>query len=137
MKYRLLYAVLFLLSVFFSSCEDKNETDDIRSLIVGAWQLTSVQIDGTNADLTAYPDIIQFQPNYIFQSYNTITQTKVRGGWSYESDMLTVSVYLPAAFYVLKADAQNLSLKRLDFNTAGMLSTTIQEYRRIADSEIP
>ena len=98
--------------------------------IAGSWQLSSVQIDGTSADLTAYPDIIQFQPNFIFESYNTATQKQVRGGWSYENGMLNISVYLPAAFYIVKADAQNLSLKRLDFNTGGTLSTTIQEYRK-------
>ena len=130
MERRLLHFILFSLFVFFFSCENKDEAEDMRQMIVGSWQLISVQIDGTNVDFTAYPDIIQFQANYIFQSYNTTTETKVRGGWSYEGEMLNISVYLPAAFYILKADAQNLSLKRLDFNTEGTLSITIQEYLR-------
>ena len=134
MKCQLLYFVLLFLPVFFFSCEDKDKADDIQHVIVGSWQLISVQTDGTNADLTAYPDIIQFQSNFIFQSYTTITKTTVRGGWSYENGMLNISVYLPAAFYVIKADGQNLSLKRLDFNTGGTLSTTIQEYRRVSES---
>jgi hypothetical protein len=133
-KRRFLYLVLFSLPVLLFSCKDKDETEELRNAIVGTWQLSSVQRDGVDVDLTAFPDIIQFQPNYIFLSYATSTQVKVRGGWSYDGDMLNISVYLPAAFYVLKADALSLSLKRLDFNTGGTLTTTIQEYRRTSES---
>jgi hypothetical protein len=135
MKKQLILTLLVGLLAFFS-CEDKDEAADIRNTIVGVWQLSAVQIDGATVDLTAFPDKIQFQSNSIFQSYNTATDIKIRGGWSYEGDMLNISVYLPAAFYVLKADAQNLSLKRLDFNSGGTLSETIQEYRRISDESI-
>jgi hypothetical protein len=130
------FPILCLLFSLFS-CEEKDDSEDVKNAIAGTWQLTSMQIDGTATDLSSSPDVIQFQSNAIFQSYNTITQVKVRGGWSYEGDMLNISVYLPAAYYVLKADAQNLSLKRLDFNTEGTLTTTLQEYRRSPDSEMP
>jgi hypothetical protein len=133
-KHQILYWFPFVLSMLFFSCKDKDETGGMKNAITGTWQLISVQKDGVNADLTTFPDKIQFQANYIFQSYNTTTQVKIRGGWSYEGDMLNISVYLPVAFYVLKADAQHLTLKRLDFNAQGILGETIQEYRRTTES---
>jgi hypothetical protein len=105
--------------------------EDLKNAIVGSWQLSSVQINGTDVDLTAYPDIIQFQANYIFESKNSTNNETVRGGWSYEGDMLNISVYLPAAFYIVKVDSQNLILKRLDFNSSGLLIETILNYRKL------
>jgi hypothetical protein len=137
MKKRLFTLTVCCLFLSFLSCEDENEADNIKNAIAGTWQLTSVKIDGTEAATSSFPDVIQFQPNFIFQSYNTSTQIKVRGGWSYEGDMLNISVDLPASYYVLNANAQNLSLKRLDFNTGGDISTTILEYRNTSDLEIP
>jgi hypothetical protein len=133
-KHLFLYLFLCCLLPLSFSCEDKDEADNLRNAIIGTWQLTSVQINGVSAEPSAYPDdIIQFQPNYIFQSYNTTTEETTRGEWSYEDEMLNISIYLPVAFYVLEANAQNLSLKRLDFNSEGTLTTTIQEYRKIND----
>jgi hypothetical protein len=103
----------------------------MRNAIVGSWQLSSVQIDGTNADLTAYPNTVQFKANYIFESKNSADSETVRGGWSYEGNMLNISVYLPAAFYIVKVDSQNLILKRLDFNSSGLLIETILNYRKL------
>jgi hypothetical protein len=130
-KYRFLYLLIFCFPVLFFACEEKNEADSVRNAIVGKWKLLSVAIDGVEADVTVYPDSIEFQSNAIFRSVRSTTQETVRGSWSYEGDMLNISVYLPAAFYVLKADAQQLLLKRLDFNSEGSLATTIQEYRRV------
>ena len=127
-------AVLFLfLSV--SACNKDNEADDIRDAIVGTWKLTSVTVDGANSD-SSYPDLIQFQENFIFQAYTTETGVKNRGGWSYEGDMLNISIYLPAAFYIMNLDSKNLSLKRYDFKTDGALQTSVQQYQRTSDSEL-
>jgi hypothetical protein len=132
-KYRFLYLLIFCFPILFFACEEKNEADSVRNAIVGKWKLLSVAIDGVEADVTAYPDNIEFQSNAVFQSGHSTTQETVRGGWSYEGDILNISVYLLAAFYVLKADAQQLLLKRLDFNAEGTLTTTILEYRRTGD----
>jgi hypothetical protein len=130
-----LAACLFL--SFLSCADDKDEAAEIQKEIAGTWQLISVTADGADADISSYPDFIRFQANSIFLSYREATEVKERGGWSYTGEMLNISLYLPAAYYPLKIDAQNLSLKRLDFNTEGALSTSILEYRRTDDSKIP
>lgn len=138
MKKNSIFFALLCCLLSFSSCNDEDEADSIRTAIAGTWQLSSVVVDGNNlSDLSAYPEFVQFQSNSIFQTYDKLTDVKERGGWSYENDMLNISIYLPAAYYVLKVDAQYLSLKRFDFNVEGALSTTIQEYERSVDSEIP
>ncbi|MDR2805191.1 MAG: lipocalin family protein [Dysgonamonadaceae bacterium] len=130
-----LIAFLWILS--FSCCDDKNEAEDIQANLVGTWQLTSVQIDGVSVDIAAHPGFIRLQENKIFLSYHAATQVLIRGGWSYEGNMLNISTDLPVAYYVLKADGKTLSLKRQDFNADGKLSTTIRDYQRTADSQIP
>jgi len=130
------YAVALSLFLPVFSCSKDDAAENMRNDIVGTWKLTSVSIDGSNADISTFPDLIQFQEKFIFQEYRSSTSTKTRGGWSYEGDMLNISIYLPAAFYVVSITNQNLTLKRYDFNTDGSLRTTIQQYQRTADSEI-
>jgi hypothetical protein len=126
--------LLLFLPIFFFILDDK--ADDMRNAIVGTWKLTSVTVDGANMDISTYPNLIQFQANTIFQAYNSSTSVKNRGGWSYEGEMLNISLYLPAAFYIMNIDAKNLTLKRYDFNTDGSLRTTIQQYQLTNDSEM-
>ena len=130
------YSAVLFLFMTISACSKEDKADNMRDTIVGTWKLTSVSIDGSSADISTYPDLIQFQSNSIFQAYNTSTKVKNRGGWSYEGEMLNISIYLPAAFYIKNVDTKNLSLQRYDFNTEGSLKTTIQQYQRTDDSEL-
>jgi hypothetical protein len=130
-----LAAILIFLP--FSSCENKDEAEDIRTNLAGTWQLASVRIDGLAVDTGAYPEFIRLQENRIFLSYDAATELLIRGGWSYEGNMLNISTDLPAAYYIEQADGKTLSLKRLDFNADGKLSTTVRDYRRTDDSQIP
>ena len=130
------YGIVLLFILAITACNKNNETDDMRNAIVGTWKLTSMTVDGESADRSSFPDLIQFQSSSIFQAYNTSTSVKIRGEWSYEGGMLNITSYLPAAYYITNVDGQNLTLKRLDFNTDGSLRTTIQQYQRTADSDI-
>jgi hypothetical protein len=130
------YGIVLFFILSITACNKDNEADDMRSAIVGTWKLISLSVDGTNADTSSYPDLIQFQSSAIFQAYNTSTSVKIRGEWSYDGSMLNISSYLPAAFYIVNVDGQGLTLKRFDFNTDGSLKTTIQQYQRTADSDI-
>ncbi|MDR0546966.1 MAG: lipocalin family protein [Dysgonamonadaceae bacterium] len=128
-----IFSCLFVLSLL--SCEKEDAAGDIRASLVGSWQLASVEIDGNEADLTAYPAFVRFQSNQLYQSYDG--STLVRGSWSYENGMLNISTDLPAAYYVEEVNSQTLSLKRKDFNTEGQLSISIKHYQRADNSQIP
>jgi len=130
------YAVVLSLFISILACSKDDDSKNMRNDIVGTWKLTSVSVNGSNADTSTYPDLIQFQSNSIFQAYTTSTSTKNRGGWSYEGDMLNISLYLPGAYYITSINNQNLTLQRYDFNTDGSLKTTIQQYQRTADSDM-
>jgi len=130
------YGIVLLLILSINACKKNNEADDMRNAVVGTWKLSSLTVDGTSVDSSSYPDLIQFQSGSIFQAYNSSSNIKIRGEWSYEGEMLNITSYLPAAFYIMNVDGQNLTLKRLDFNTNGSLRTTIQQYQRTADSDM-
>jgi hypothetical protein len=131
----LIIATLSMLS--FSRCSDNGETEDIRASLVGTWQLTAVEIDDQATDITSSPAFVRFQSNQIYLSYDATANVVTHGGWSYEGNMLNISVDLPAAYYVLHADAATLSLKRYDFNADGNLRITIRKYQRTDDAKIP
>jgi len=130
------YIIVLSLLIPVIACDKNNKDDDMRNAIVGTWKLQSITIDGTTTDTSAYPDVIQFQSNFIFQAYNTTSKVKNRGGWSYEGDMLNISLYLPAAFYIVNIDSKNLTIKRYDFKPDGSLKSTVQQYQRTNDSEM-
>ncbi|MDR1632529.1 MAG: lipocalin family protein [Dysgonamonadaceae bacterium] len=135
-KYTLPLAVLLVFTLF-PACEDKNETEEIQTNLVGTWRLTSVQTDGAATDIAAYAGFIRLQENRIFLSYDATAGVLTRGGWSYEGNMLNISTDLPAAYYVLRADGKTLSLKRQDFNPGGGLTITVRDYQLTGDEQIP
>lgn len=130
-SYFLLLSVVMLL---FASCD---KDDDTSGKIVGTWQLTKMEVDGQQQDISDTTDILQFQSNSLFVRFIVSTSQKIRGGWSYEGDMLNISPDLPAAYYVVNANGSELILKRIDFNTDGSLKTTIISYQKVADEMIP
>ncbi len=130
-SYFLLLSVVMLL---FVSCDKDDDTSD---KIVGTWQLTKMEVDGQQQDISDTTDILQFQSNSLFVRFIVSTSQKIRGGWSYEGDMLNISPDLPAAYYVVSANGSELILKRIDFNTDGSLKTTIISYQKVADEMIP
>lgn len=129
--------IVLTLGSFLIACEKNSESDPIKAALVGTWELSSVQIDGVDQDLTAYPDYIQFQLNQIYLTYDSPSDVIERGGWSYEGEMLNISFDLPAAYYILLANNQYLNLKRYDFNAEGQLDIRIMQYIRADDSMIP
>ncbi|MDD3078807.1 MAG: lipocalin family protein [Paludibacter sp.] len=130
-SYVLLFCCLSLLS---TACK---EDVDIPDLLVGTWQLTEVKVNEQSEDISDKTDLIQFQANSIYQSYNTTTEEKNRGGWSYQGNMLNISLDLPAAYYVETISENSLELKRFDFGTDGELLTTQLFYEKAADDLIP
>lgn len=129
--------IIYFLVLFFFSCKDENGTNNISGLLAGTWQLSTVQVDELDMDLSTYPGYIRFQANQVYISYDEIRQEFVRGGWSYDEGMLNISVDLPAAYYISQVDADDLLLKQLNFKTDGELSITIKHYLRTDDSKIP
>lgn len=115
-------------------CQDEIKTSD---QIVGTWKLTKLQINGNSEDISSMSDLIQFQANSIYQSYNTTTEEKNRGGWSYQGNMLNISLDLPAAYYIESVNATTLELKRFDFETNGNLKTSLYFYEKTNDNLIP
>lgn len=135
MKNRLSYFLLLsVVMLLFASCDKDDDTSD---KIVGTWQLTTMEVDGQQQDISQTTDILQFQSNSLFVRLIVSTNQKIRGGWSYEGDMLNISPDLPAAYYVVNANGSELILKRIDFNTDGSLKTTIISYQKVADEMIP
>lgn len=119
-----------------ASCSD--DDDQIDKDIVGTWQLTEMSVNGASVAITGLDDVYQYQKNTIFQRYNTTTKAAPkRGGWSYEGDMLNISLDLPSAYYILNISSNKMTLKRLDFDTDGTLKETITVYDRVDDSLIP
>lgn len=135
MKNRLSYFLLLsVVMLLFASCDKDDDTSD---KIVGTWQLTKMEVDGQQQDISQTTDILQFQSNSLFVRLIVSTNQKIRGGWSYEGDMLNISPDLPAAYYVVNANGSELILRRIDFNTDGSLKTTIISYQKVADEMIP
>lgn len=129
------YALLVCcLGILVTSCKDEDKTSD---LIVGTWKLTAVQVDGNSEDISTKADLIQFQANSIFQSYNSSAGVKTRGGWSYEGNMLNISLDLPAAYYIESVNSTSLELKRYDIKEEGGLQTTLLFYEKANDDLIP
>ena len=122
----------------FSSCSD--DDDDNSSNIIGAWQLTSKTVEGTNVDISGQQQIILFQSSQVFKRYFTsgVDQGKYRiGGWNMSGTTLNISVDQPATYYIQQSDATTLSLKRFDFGNDGSLQATISNYQRVSESLLP
>ena len=140
LKKKYFFFIVVLPLIFsIASCDKEDKADEVRKAIVGTWELISVTVDGQALDadeLLSYPSLVQFQSNSIFQVYNQSTGKKTRGGWSYEGDMLNISLYLPAAFYIMDVNSVNLNLKRYDFNEDSSLRNTFLRYQRVDDSKI-
>lgn len=135
MKNNLTYLLLFCsVMIFFTSCDNDDDTFD---RIVGTWQLTSIEVDGQQQDITDVKEILQFKDNSLFVRYIESNGEKIRGGWSYEGDMLNISVDLPAGYYVVNLTGTELILRRLDFSADGSLRTTIIRYTKTSDNMIP
>ena len=131
----------FLAAAFialFVSCGG-NEDVNTGDRLVGTWQLKTVTVDGNSVDITGRRDLMQLQANFIYRACNTATPgtSTVRGGWSYQDEMLNISLDLPAAYYVLEVTSDALSLERFDFNGDGALQTTVLNYGKVADSSFP
>ncbi|MFV0469168.1 MAG: lipocalin family protein [Dysgonomonas sp.] len=132
------FSFLLLLSfaICFVSCND--DEDSVQDRIVGTWQLQSMQEDGQAVSIIGQDDLVQFQSNSIFLRYNSSATSAVkRGGWSYTGGMLNISLDLPAAYYVLNLNANELKIKRLDFATTGLVKTTEFVYNKVSDDLIP
>lgn len=129
--------LLFLsFAICFVSCND--DEDSVQDRIVGTWQLQSMQEDGQAVSIVGQNDLVQFQSNSIFLRYNSSATSAVkRGGWSYTGGMLNISLDLPAAYYVLNLNANELKIKRLDFAATGSVKTTEFVYNKVSDDLIP
>lgn len=135
-KHSLFLFLLFAPMFFLIGCSD--DEDSVQDLIVGTWQLQSVQENGQDVSITGLDNAMRFQSNSIFIRYNTTTAaTPKRGGWSYEGDMLNISLDLPAAYYVINLNSTELRLKKLGFFDNGDLKTTELVYTKVEDSVIP
>jgi hypothetical protein len=133
---RILHFLLLLPLVFsMSACTDDDQ--GLSQQIVGAWQLTSVNIDGQQQDLSGNNQIILFESNSVFKRYLT-DEAKYRiGGWSIKPDMLNISLDLPAAYYIEQIEHTSLTLKRFDFDVNGNLKTTVFVYKKVSEDLLP
>ncbi len=131
------FFLLFLCFIpLFWGCSD-DEDNNNRSGIVGAWQLVSIAIDGQNQDMAADNQIILFQENSVFKRYFSDQGIYRIGGWSIQSEMLNISVDLPAAYYIETLDGNNLALKRYDFDDSGNLQITVSKYKKVSEDLLP
>ncbi|GBU06799.1 hypothetical protein AwDysgo_01300 [Bacteroidales bacterium] len=129
-------SLLIILCVgLFVACSS-NDEDKVEDRLVGTWEIQSLLTNEENSPISSVDDLIQFQAIKIYQSYKTAETKKQRGGWSYTGNMLNISLDLPAAYYLLKVDANELTLKRLDFKADGSLQSQIRQYKRVEDSRI-
>lgn len=121
----------FLFAVF--SCEKEEENIDIQ--LVGKWKLSEKIIGGSVAALSECEkqSTIELKEKNLCLLYDACNDLSVNSGWSYKSDMLNISEYLPAAFYVDQLDKSSMTLRRNDISPEGNLQVTVLKYNRTTE----
>ncbi len=122
-------AFSFLLFAVFS-CEEEEEKLDIQ--LVGKWKLSEKIVGSSVAALSEceMQSTVELKEKNLCTLYDACNDLSINSGWSYKSDMLNISEYLPAAFYVDQVDKTTLTLRRKDISSEGTLQVTVLKYIR-------
>ena len=129
------FILFFCLTISFFACSEKD--DNLSERLVGAWQLTSININNQQQDLSGKNEMILFTETFVFKRYLSDEDKYRIGGWNIKADMLNISLDLPSAYYIEVLNSTELSLKRLDFETDGSLKTTIINYQKVSEDLLP
>ena len=120
-------ALCILTLVTFSCKKSEVSTED---LLISTWTLTDKTIDNIPVTLSdcEKQSSIEFQVNNFCLLYNACSKETINSGWNYKYEMLNISEYLPAAFYIQQLDNASLKLMRKDISTLGSLQVTVLSY---------
>ena len=128
----LLFTLLLGMIISLAACSDDN--DNIESLLVGSWQLQEMTRNSQPESIGDNAQIIYLQANKVFKRYYTQTSKTRIGGWSYNGEMLNISLDLPKAYYVDAVDNVKLVLTSLEFDETGNVITTRTTYEKVAEN---
>jgi hypothetical protein len=137
----LIGCTLFIFLFLGISCEKDDAVDGITTKIVGTWHQTSKTIDEVTAPKDSSRLLLQINENNICilcdSSAVAVKAKKIvkRSGWDYSGNLLNIAVDLPASWTPV-AEANSLTLERVDFNQDGKLIKTMLTFERVADMEI-
>ncbi len=125
-----IYLLVLLLVFFVAACTE--EDVGMEGQLTGTWKLSSKTVDEMAVVLSECEkqNILELQDYNFCLMIDGCTQDTVFSGWNYTYDMLSISVLLPAAFYVEQIDATSLVLKRNDITSEGELQETTLSYLR-------
>jgi len=140
--HRLLLGCIPVIFLFLgTACEKDAEVDGIAAKIIGTWHQTSKSIDNIPTPKDSSRMIMQINANYICilcDSSSVAVKAKTiikRSGWSYNGGLFNLAIDLPASWKPV-AEANTLTLERIDFNQDGGLNKTMLTFERVADMEI-
>ena len=134
----ILFAFFPLLFIFLGTSCQKDTVDDMSVKIVGTWHQTSKTIDGNSATKDSTRLLMQINANQICilcDSSSAAIKAKSiinRSGWSYTGGLLNIAIDLPASWTPV-VDSNSLSIRRLDFNQAGVITKTTLTFERVAN----
>lgn len=137
----LIGCTLFIFLFLGISCEKDDAVNGITTKIVGTWHQTSKTIDEVTAPKDSSRLLLQINENNICilcdSSAVAVKAKKIvkRSGWDYSGNLLNIAVDLPASWTPV-AEANSLTLERVDFNQDGKLIKTMLTFERVADMEI-
>lgn len=125
---RTLTFCLLTLAVF--SC--KKEDNTTESQLIGKWILVDKMVDNSAVTLSDCEKMstITFQADNNSYLYDGCGNKTSNSGWVYKNGMLSLSEYLPAAFYIDQLDNASLKIRRSDISSQGSLQVTILGYSK-------
>ena len=121
---------LCLLILLVFSC--KKEEENLEIQLTGKWSLTEKSVDNIPVTLSACEkeSYLDLQEKNQCVIYNACSDESINSGWNYKDEMLNISEYLPAAFYIEQLDNTSLKLKRNDISSEGNLQVTFLQYSK-------
>lgn len=140
--HRLLIGCIPILLLFMAmACKKDAEDTNIIPTLIGTWHQTSKTIDELPAAKDSSRLLLQINEDNICilcdSSAVAVKTGKIikRSGWSFTGGNFNLAIDLPASWTPV-AEANTLTLDRLDFNQDGTLRKTRLTFVRVPNMEI-
>lgn len=140
--HRLLLGCIPLLFLFLATaCEKEDSEDDTSTKLIGTWHQTSKTTDDLQVAKDSSRLLLQINDNNICilcdSSAVAVKSNKIikRSGWDYYGGLFNLAIDLPASWTPV-AEANTLTLERVDFKQDGTLRKTRLTFVRVPNMEI-